>query len=142
MAWFPSASAVLVIVSIGFASPGLAQNALVGTWRGTSTCADEVAFPACKDEIVIYTARPLVPPADSVLVQADKIVNGVREEMGELRYGRDSAGAWRAEFKNARVHLLWTLRIDGDLMTGTLTDLPSGRLARRVSLRRAPNEGR
>ena len=132
------ARAVLITVSIGFASPGLAQNALVGTWRGTSTCVNKPAFPACKDEVVVYLARPLVPPTDSVLLSADKIVNGVRENMGDLRYGRHSAGTWRAEFKNSRVHLLWELRIEGDSITGTLTDLPSGRLARRVSLQRAP----
>jgi hypothetical protein len=26
---------------------------LVGTWKGTSTCTDRVAAPACRDEVVV-----------------------------------------------------------------------------------------
>ena len=27
---------------------------LLGTWRGTSTCVDHIAAPACQDEVIVY----------------------------------------------------------------------------------------
>ena len=71
---------VLVLLSgpIGQAAaktPGPAE--LIGTWRGTSTCTDRVAAPACNDETVVYefsagpkprplTAMPTRKPPTSV----------------------------------------------------------------------------
>ena len=124
----------LVVVT---ASGVVAQTRLVGTWQGTSTCADKVAFPACNDEVVIYVIQPVGARADSITVKADKIVNGAREYMGDLQFGRAGEGTWEAEIQTARYHDRWTLTVEGDHITGTLVDLPSGRLVRNVSLRRA-----
>src|SRR2546427_692001 len=30
---------------------------ILGEWRGTSTCMDKVAYPACTDEVVVYDVR-------------------------------------------------------------------------------------
>lgn len=130
------AGAVLVALAGGVAPARHAQVGLIGTWRGTSTCVDKLTFPACTDEVVVYVAQPLASSPDSVSLLADKVVNGVREPMGELRYGPAGAGTWQAEFRTARVHLRWTLRVEGDQLTGTLVDMPSGKVARTVSLRR------
>lgn len=110
--------------------------AILGSWRGTSTCVDKVAFPACHDEVVIYDIRAQ-PGTDSVIVRADKIVNGARDFMGEITFGRDSA-AWVGEFRGPRAHGRWTLVVTGDEMSGELIDVASGRRVRRVALRREP----
>src|SRR3954471_5563691 len=53
----------------------------VGTWRGTSVCL--VRPSACNDEIVVYRITPM-KTADSVSLDARKIVRGQEEEMGVL----------------------------------------------------------
>ena len=116
----------------------LAQSPIIGTWRGTSTCADKVAFPSCHDEVVVYDVLALDPASDSVKVRADKMVGGAREFMGELLFGQDSSGGWLAEVHTARYHDRWTLTIEDDRMSGTLVDLPSGRVVRHLALRRNP----
>ena len=75
---------------------------VLGTWRGTSTCTDRVAAPACQDETVVYDFRR-GDKTGSVVAKADKIVNGKREPMGELEFAYDTAelynprtGTWRA----------------------------------------------
>ena len=53
----------------------------VGTWRGTSVCL--VRPSACHDEIVVYRiARTKV--ADSLTLDARKIVGGEEQDMGVL----------------------------------------------------------
>ena len=52
-----------------------------GIWRGTSLCL--VHPSACHDEVVVYRIAAL-KAADSVTVDARKIVGGQEEEMGVL----------------------------------------------------------
>ena len=53
----------------------------VGIWRGTSVCL--VRPSPCKDEIVVYRIAH-ANAADSLTVDARKIVRGEEEEMGVL----------------------------------------------------------
>ena len=53
----------------------------VGVWRGTSLCL--VRPSACKDEIVIYRIAH-AKTADSLTLDARKIVGGEEQEMGVL----------------------------------------------------------
>jgi hypothetical protein len=53
----------------------------VGTWRGTSVCL--VRPSACRDEVVVYRIAQM-PGADSLSVDARKIVRGEEQEMGVL----------------------------------------------------------
>lgn len=53
----------------------------VGVWRGTSSCL--VRPSPCRDEIVVYRIARRTP-ADSVSVEARKVVNGQEEQMGVL----------------------------------------------------------
>ena len=55
--------------------------ALVGTWRGTSVCL--VRPSACNDEIIVYRIAH-TKAADSLRVDARKIVRGEEQEMGVL----------------------------------------------------------
>ena len=58
-----------------------APSTPLGVWRGTSTCL--VRPSACNDENVVYRIAPTTA-ADSVTVDARKIVHGEEQEMGVL----------------------------------------------------------
>ena len=53
----------------------------VGIWRGTSVCL--IRPSSCNDEVVVYRITHL-KAADSVAVDARKIVGGEEQEMGVL----------------------------------------------------------
>ena len=53
----------------------------VGIWRGASVCL--VRPSACNDEIVVYRITPM-KTADSLALDARKIVRGEEQEMGVL----------------------------------------------------------
>ena len=110
---------------------------IVGEWRGSSICVDKVAFPACRDENVVYDVRPRSGAPDSVVLRADKVVGGAREFMGEFTFGRTDRGRWVAEFRTPRFHGRWDFGVRGASLTGTLMDLDANRVARRVATRRA-----
>ena len=111
-------------------------DSIVGAWHGTSRCVDKVAFPACNDEEVIYEVRAHTTSADSVILRADKVVNGARESMGELSFGRGADGTWVSEIRTARYHSRWTLTVQGGRLSGELRDLPANRQVRAVALTR------
>jgi len=117
------------------AATALCQTpSIVGSWHGTSTCVDKVQFPACHDEEVIYDVRE--QPPDSVVLRADKIVNGVREFMGEFTFGATAPEQWATEADVPRGRLRIELAVQGDSLHGRLLDLPNGTQVRRMELRR------
>ena len=109
---------------------------LIGTWRGTSTCADRVAAPACRDEVVVYDFTAGAKPR-TVHWKADKVVEGQRELMGEidLVYDADDR-CWAAEVSSARVRIVWCLVVDGAHLTGTGRLLPGKQTVRRIDVRK------
>lgn len=128
----------MAFVAVALLGPAAARaqsvtSQIVGEWHGTSTCVDKARHPACNDEVVIYDVRALAR-TDSVTLRADKVVNGVRDFMGEFHFGRDSTGTWVADFRNPRVHLRITIVVTGTSMTGQVVDVPSGEVGRRMSL--------
>jgi hypothetical protein len=109
---------------------------LIGVWRGTSTCTDRVAAPACHDETVVYefTAGRA---RGSVRWAADKVVNGQRQRMGELGLSYDKTEAcWKAEFSSPRVKSVWRLTVEGTHLTGTARLLPGNETVRKVDARK------
>jgi hypothetical protein len=126
-----------LLLSLAWA-PAYAQDVdIVGSWRGTSICVDKVNFPACNDEHVIYDVRRKGSGRDTVTLRADKIVNGVREFMAEFDFHRADS-TWVAEYQGARVRIRIVLRVRAAHMTGVLTDEPSGRRVRDLTLDRVP----
>ena len=110
-------------------------TALLGTWRGSSTCTDRVAAPACQDEVVVYEVRR-TDKVGVVTLAADKVVDGQRLSMGEFDFVYDKReGCWRTEFQTPRVHAAWCLVVEDTQMTGTLRLLPGGETVRKVQLR-------
>jgi hypothetical protein len=133
-------AAVLVFAalpSFSFAAPEagepLAPN---GVWRGTSTCTDRVAAPACHDEVVVYEFTAGAK-AGTVHWKADKIVDGQRQPMGEMDLSYDTADAcWRAEFSSPRIQGVWCLAVDGAHITGTARLLPGKETVRKIDVRK------
>ena len=77
------AVASLLARGAGAQSPSQQPKAMtpVGIWRGTSVCL--VRPSACNDEIVVYRIAQ-TKAADSLTVDARKIVGGEEQEMGVL----------------------------------------------------------
>lgn len=115
--------------------PGPEQ--LIGLWRGTSTCTDRVAAPACQDETIVYEFKAGARPG-TVRWAADKVVNGKRESMGDpldLAYDATEK-CWKVEFTSPRVKVVWRFTVDGEHLTGTAHLLPGNETVRKVDARK------
>ena len=126
----------------GSAQPAAAHKVdeLLGTWRGTSTCTDKVAAPACRDETVVYEFRRGDRPGHAIAA-ADKVVDNQRVPMGELDFAWDAAAAcWRADFDSPNVTSRWCFTTDGAAVKGTARLLPGNQIIRRVEARRVPGK--
>ena len=135
----------VLLLFLAISSSATAQDAnanakaILGTWRGTSTCVNLEAAPGCKNEEVIYEFRELTPPAAGKLnVKADKIADGKVVPMGEFDLVWVPAeGAWSCEIQTPRVHALWSFKQpSGDELAGTLVLLPDRTLVRKAAARR------
>lgn len=110
---------------------------IVGTWSGSSVCVDRQAAPACNDEQVVYEINASPGKPNTATVKADKVVDGKRISMGILEFTREAkSGSWASEFETPRVHALWRLTVNGAMLTGTLTLLPSKAVVRKIDLRK------
>lgn len=129
----PIALALALLLQV----PDTPAARILGTWRGTSICVDRQVDRACQDEEVIYDIDSASSPRGPVRMRADKIVSGVRQPMGVLRLGFDSTThIWSAEL-STRFSGRWSFEVKGDVLEGTLKELPSERLVRRVKAHRA-----
>jgi hypothetical protein len=113
---------------------------ILGVWHGTSLCVDKKIDTACHDEEVIYTVDSAATPRGPVRMQADKIVNGQRLDMGTFHLKYDSTThAWSDGMHTPSGHdILWMFEPRGQEMNGALLDLPSRRVVRRVAAKRIP----
>jgi len=128
---------VLGLCAAAAANAAAPRAAILGTWKGTSTCVKSQEFPSCHDEIVVYEVRESGNGGDAVTLAAYKIVDGEKQFMGDLEFAWDpKPGAWVSELTTPRVHALWTFVVQGDDITGTLVDLPSKHLIRNVSVKK------
>ncbi len=110
------------------------MSKFLGTWHGTSTCVNREAAPSCNDETVVYEVRRSDKP-QTVVLAADKIVDGKRLPMGDLEFVYSKAeGCWRSELSTPRVQGVWCLVVDGNSLTGGLRHLPSKTQVRKVEL--------
>jgi hypothetical protein len=103
----------------------------VGTWRGTSVCL--VRPSACKDEIVIYRIAR-TNAADSLTMDARKIVGGEEQEMGVLTCHFTSS---TESLTCTMPQGTWQFRVQKDSLVGELR-LPDNRRFRDVRTIRAP----
>lgn len=92
----------------------ITTDSLVGTWKGTSLC--QVKNSPCHDEIVVYHIKKGNTP-DSCSIQANKIVNGVEEDMGTLSCKVDNVNNQLISLANGAK---WVFKIRNGKMEGTL----------------------
>jgi hypothetical protein len=110
-----SVLACAVAVLLGAAVLPAQQPSPVGIWRGTSKCL--VRPSPCNDEIVVYRITS-AGPADSVSIDARKIVNGQEEEMGVIGCRFATVGATlTCAMRNGGA---WRFTIRGDSLVGEL----------------------
>ena len=103
----------------------------VGTWRGTSACL--VRPSACNDEVVVYRITPM-KAADSLAVDARKVVRGEEQEMGVLPcHLAQPSGQLTCAIPQG----VWHFRVRNDSLTGELRLLDNTRF-REVRTVRAP----
>jgi hypothetical protein len=129
-------TALAVVCGAAVARSASAVERIGGTWRGSSTCTDRVAAPACNDEQVVYEIVAVSGKPNTVALKADKVIDGKRVPMGVLDFTVDKDGLWTSEFETPRVHAIWRLVPGATTMTGSLTLLPSKAVVRRVELKR------
>ncbi len=121
------------------ATAPMPDDAILGTWRGTSKCVDLERAPACKDEVVVYDFRP-GEKAGTFALDAKKVVDGRPVPMGVIEgFARDpKTGRFAAEFRNSRVHVVWSYDVKGAEMTGTCEEFGSKAVLRRVAAKKEP----
>jgi len=113
-------------------------DTVIGTWEGESKCT--VPDSPCRDEHVIYIIKP-DQNGSGLTMQADKVVNGERQNMGTLRCRYDPAGKRLTCVTEGARSGDWVFIISGDTMTGTLTLRNEHQLYRRIRVtRQAPRK--
>ena len=129
----------IILASALVLTPARAQTpALVGSWKGTSTCVDPANHPNCHNEQVIYDATLRPGSKDSVNIRGYRFVNGEKDFMGEFDFIQVRDSSWVAELATPRFHLRVVLRITGSSIKGSLTDLADNRRVRDIVLERVP----
>lgn len=137
--WGVSVAAFFLMARLaqGEGQGGGTVDEIVGTWSGSSVCVDRQAAPACNDEQVVYEINASPGKPSTVTAKADKVVEGKRVSMGILEFTHDAkSGSWTSEFDTPRFHALCRLTVNGAMLTGTLTLLPSKAVVRKIDLRR------
>ncbi len=102
----------------------------VGVWRGTSVCL--VRPSACNDEIVVYRITHM-KGADSLALDARKIVRGEEQEMGVLTCGLTPPNGVTCTIPQG----VWHFSVRSDSLVGELR-LPDNTKYRDVRTTRAP----
>ena len=112
-------------------------DAILGQWQGTSLCTNREVAPACKDEKTRYTFTRGEGSEGRIHCAAEKLVGGEYASMGEMDFDYVPAQRqWKCELKTPSVHAVWSFTVEGDRLTGTLVDVPTGAQTRRVSAAR------
>lgn len=109
----------LALVAVAQRAPGQTTQTTpamnpIGVWRGTSKCL--VRPSPCHDEITVYRIATTTK-ADSVSLDALKIVNGQEEDMGVLACKVSAQGA---SLTCTIPHGVWLFTVRGDSLTGEL----------------------
>jgi hypothetical protein len=98
---------------------------LIGTWNGTSIC--QIKNSPCHDEAVVYHISKKMG-ADTFYINANKIINGIEEEMGILLFVYNK----KTNQLTSTAYGIWTFNIEGVKLEGTL--LSHGDLYRKIKV--------
>jgi hypothetical protein len=107
------------------------SSSLAGDWTGESICVGEVG--ACHDEQVVYHVSVDAADATKVKIGADKIVDGKPDFMGDIFLKYDAAkNTLIGNLESPRGRGVWEFTIKGNMMWGTLSQLPEKRIVRQI----------
>jgi hypothetical protein len=91
------------------------HSAVVGDWHGTSLCL--VKPSACHDEEALYHVKRAPEKPGKLFLQADKVVDGKPEYMGDADCAYDPAKKFlRCDFPKGYVELT----LEGDRLEGAM----------------------
>ena len=126
---------VLLIASVQFAFSQAKGGEPAGKWKGTSLC--QVKNSPCHDEIVVYHISRAGTDS-TYTVQANKIVNGVEEDMGTLNAVYDKTKkVFTIHYENkGGQKSLWEFHINGNEMNGRLVLEKDNTLYRLIELKK------
>ena len=134
---------VLLVLSLGIvldrASLGAqAQSpSILGLWHGTSICSKADWNASCNDEENFFQFVPASSGLPKILLHAAKRVGTAIEWMGDLELQPDTGDRrWVGEFANSRVHIRITYQVSDSGLAGTIVEVPSLQIARRIRARR------
>lgn len=123
---------LMMCVQTDTKAQNIVQHKIIGTWHGTSLCMDKAVDQRCKDEEVLYIFKPIIGFPDSVTLNASKIVQDTLDWMGDLGFRRvEGTNRWESDLSGRRP-ARWSFDVRDSVITGTLVELPSMRLIRRV----------
>ena len=138
---------LIVNVALALAADGAAATApapkaqILGVWKGTSSCAKVPEAEFCKDETVVYNVIDVPDKPDTVGLRAARVVDDDILPMYELNFTYHAdTGAWASEFERPGFRGVWSYAVQGDEMTGTATILPSQKIVRNVTVKRATKD--
>ncbi len=127
---------VILIASIQFAfSQAKKADEFAGKWKGTSLC--QVKNSPCHDEIVVYHVSQTGTDS-TYAIQANKIVNGVEEDMGTLDgvYNKTKK-VFTCHYENkSGQKSTWEFHINGNEMKGRLILEKDNTLYRIIELKK------
>jgi hypothetical protein len=130
-------AAFTFLSSCAMAQKTTVPDSVLGDWYGESKCVG--SNTSCHDEIVIYHLAAVKTESAKVHWSADRVVNGKADSMGDLDFDYDVANSvLTSEFKIPRTggKAVWSFKIDGDKMHGTLTTYPENEVGRKVEVSR------
>jgi hypothetical protein len=112
------------------------NDSIAGIWKGTSLC--QVKNSPCHDETVVYYITQSAT-ANVYTLKANKIVNGVEEEMGNLDFVYDTfRQTLTCNMKDRQQReAVWTFAIKDKHISGTL--IIGGSTLQRISGQRQKN---
>ena len=125
LAVFPALIFIFITAS-SYAQNGLSIDSVTGTWKGSSKC--QIKDSPCHDEVVVYHITRNVR-GDTCIIQANKMVHGVEEDMGILHFSYDPK---TQKLKSTEYNSLWEFHVSGKKMDGTL--IHNGSLYRIIKL--------
>jgi len=111
---------LLILICVVNCSAQSAKDNIEGTWKGTSLC--QVKSSPCHDESAVYHISKNAD-GKTYVMQMNKMVNGVEEEMGASEAFYDETKhtlTTTTKNKQGRASV-WLFKIDGKQMHGTLT---------------------
>ena len=124
---------VLIVLFCIATMKGSAQNtnqasdsSLIGTWKGSSLC--QIKNSPCHDETVIYHISK-IPGNDTFYIQANKLVNGVEEDMGIVPCLFDKK---TNRLESTAYNGTWSFLLAKNELTGTL--IFKGNLYRKIKV--------